>query len=173
MGAAEDFFNCKDSSSEKCHYLTKNYEQSLEWEKGSVSSHSCGIVKDDEILARNIFSPHHYNIDTGIIDTLAFDDVLNKGLSVLRCCYATNEEIIKIGEDKKKEIHGYHGYVTIQAKYIRECIIESKRAMAIYDTALEDLLMHADICSIGVSKGSRNLLRIFLRDNFSKLITKT
>ena len=48
MGAAEDFFNCKDSSSKKCHYLTENYEQSLEWEKESVSSYSCGIVKDDE-----------------------------------------------------------------------------------------------------------------------------
>ena len=63
-------------------------------------------------------------------------------------------EIIRIGEDKKKETHEYHGYVTIQAKCIREYIIESKRAMAIYDTALEDLLMHTDMCSIGVTKGS-------------------
>lgn len=102
MGAAEDFFNCKDSSSKKCHYLTENYEQSLEWEKESVSSHSSGIVIDDEELARNIFSPHHYDTETGDIKSLAFDDVLNKGLSVLRYDYTTNEEIISIGEAKKK-----------------------------------------------------------------------
>lgn len=172
MGAAEDFFNCEDSSSKKCHYLTKNYEQSLEWENESVSSHSCGIVKDDEELARNIFSPHHYDTETGEIKSLAFDDVLNKGLSVLRYDYITKEEIVSIGEAKKKDAHEYHGYITIQAKCIRDYIIEQKRAMAIYDTALEDLLMHADICSIGVSKGSRGLLRIFLKDNFSKLIKK-
>lgn len=170
MGVAEDFFNCKDSSSKKCHYLTENYEQSLEWEKESVSSYSCGIVKDDEILARNIFSPHHYDINTGELTTLAFDDILNKGLSVLRCSYTTNEEIIRVGEDKKKDIHEYLGYVTIQAKCVREHIIELKRAMAIYDTALEDLLTHADICSISVTnKSSKSLLRIFLKDNFSKL----
>ena len=173
MGEAEVFFNCKVSSSEKCHYLTKNYEQALEWEKESVSSHSYGIVKDDEILARNIFSPHHYDTETGEIKSLAFDDVLNKGLSVLRCSYTTNEEIIRIGEDKKKDTHEYLGYITIQAKCIREHIIELKRSMAVYDTALEDLPTHADICSIGVPKSSRSLLRIFLKDNFSKLITKT
>ena len=172
MGVAEDFFNCKDSSSKKCHYLTENYEQSLEWEKESVSSHSCGIVKDEEILARNIFSPHHYDTETGEIKSLAFDDVLNKGLSVLRYSYTTSDEIISIGEDKQKETHEYLGYVTIQAKCIREYIIGLNRAMAIYDTALEDLLMHADICSIGVTKTSRGLLRIFLKDNFSKLIKK-
>lgn len=172
MGEAEVFFNCKVSSSEKCHYLTKNYEQALEWEKESVSSHSYGIVKDDEILARNIFSPHHYDTETGEIKSLAFDDVLNKGLSVLRCSYTTSDEIISIGEDKQKGTHEYLGYVTIQAKCIREYIIGLNRAMAIYDTALEDLLMHADICSIGVTKSSRGLLRIFLKDNFSELIKK-
>lgn len=172
MGAAEDFFNCKESSSKKCHYLTENYEQSLEWEKESVSSHSCGIVKDDEILARNIFSPHHYDTNTGNLTTLAFDDILNKGLSVLRCSYTTHDEIITIGEHKKKDTHEYHGYIMAQAKCIRECIIESKRAMAIYDTAMVDLLTHADICSIGItSKGGKSLLRIFLKEKFSKLVT--
>lgn len=172
MGVAEDFFNCKDSSSKKCHYLTDNYEQSLEWEKESVSSLSYGIVIDNEELARNIFSPYHYDTDTNEVTTLAFDDVLNKGLSVLRCTYTTRDEIINTGEAKKKDTNEYQGYITIQAKCIRDYIIESKRAMAIYDTALEDLLMHADICSIGVKKSSRSLLRIFLRENFSKLIKK-
>ena len=102
MGAAEDFFSCKESSSKKCHYLTDNYEQSLEWEKESVSSYSCGIVEDNEILARNIFSPHHYDTDTGEINTLAFDDVLNKGLSVLRHSYTTSDEIIRIDFNEKR-----------------------------------------------------------------------
>lgn len=173
MGAAEDFFSCKESSSKKCHYLTDNYEQSLEWEKESVSSYSCGIVIDDEELARNIFSPHHYDTNTSELTSLAFDDILNKGLSVLRCTYTTSDEIKSIGEAKKKDTHEYHGYITIQAKCIRDYIIESKRVMAIYDTALEDLHIHADICSIGVTtKSGKNLLRIFLRESFSKLIKK-
>ncbi len=171
MESAKDFFNNPELSFAKCHYLTENYEQSLEWEKESVSSYSCGTVKDDEGLARNIFSPHHYDISTGSLTTLAFDDILNKGLSVLRCNQVDTAKIIEIGKNKKKDTHGYHGYIRVQAKTIREYVVDSKRAMAIYDTAMIDLFSHADICSISVtSKSSKNLLRFFLKDAFSKLI---
>jgi len=170
LESAKDFFSNLNSSSKKCHYLTENYEQSLEWEKESVSLYSCGVVKDDEGLARNIFSPHHYDISTGSLTTLAFDDILNKGLSVLRCNQVDTAKIIEIGNNKKKDTHGYHGYIAVQAKTIREYIVDSKRAMAIYDTAMIDLLSHADICSISVtSKSGKNLLRIYLREAFSKL----
>lgn len=170
MEYAKDFFNNPDLSSTKCHYLVKNYEQSLEWEKESVSLYSYGTVKDDEVLARNIFSPHHYDTNTGHLTTLAFDDILNKGLSVLRFDYTGHDEAINIGQNKKKDTHGYHGYITAQAKCIRDCSIDSKRAMSIYDTAMVDLLSHADICNISVTKGNRSLLRIFLRETFSELV---
>ncbi len=171
MESAKDFFNNSDLSSTKCRYLAQNYEQSLEWEKKSVSLYSCGTVKDNEVLARNIFSPHHYDTDTGNLTTLAFDDVLNKGLSVLRFDYTNHDEVIGIGQNKKKETHEYHGYIKVEAKCIRECIISSKRAMSIYDTAMVDLRSHADICNISVTKGNRSLLRIFLKETFSKLVT--
>jgi hypothetical protein len=171
LESAKDFFNNPELSSTKCRYLTENHEQSLEWEKESVSSYSCGTVKDDEILARNIFSPHHYDTNTGNLTTLAFDDILNKGLSVLRFDLTGHDTAITIGQLKKKETHEYHGYITVQAKCIREYIIDLKRAMAIYDTAMVDLLTHADICSINVTtKGNKNLLRLFLRETFSKLV---
>lgn len=171
MESAKDFFNNPALSSTKCHYLTENHEQSLEWEKESVSSYSCGTVKDDEILARNIYSPHDYDKTTGKLNSLAFDNILNRGLSVLRFDYTEHNEVVKIGQCKKKDAHGYHGYITVQTKYIRECIIDSKRAMAVYDTALANLLIHADICSINVTtKGNKNLLRIFLRETFSELV---
>jgi len=171
LESAKDFFNNPDLSSTKCHYLTENHEQSLEWEKESVSPYSIGIVEDNENLARNIFSPHHYDPKTGNLTSLAFDDILNKGLSVLRFDYTGNDEVIRIGQHKKKDTHEYHGYITVQAKCIREYIIDPKRAMAVYDTAMVDLLTHADICSISVmTKGNKSLLRLFLRDAFSKLI---
>lgn len=170
MESAKDFFNNPDLSPTKCHYLTGNYEQSLEWEKESVSCYSYGTVKDDEVLARNIFSPHHYDTNTGNLTTLAFDDILNKGLSILRFDHTGHDTVLTIGQLKKKDTHEYHGYITVQAKCIRECIIDSKRAMAIYDTAMVDLLTHADICNISVTKGNRSLLRIFLRTTFSELV---
>lgn len=172
MESAKDFFNNPDLSSKKCHYLTEHYDQALEWEKESVSSYSLGTVNDDEILARNIFSPHHYDPSSGSLTSLAFEDILNKGLSVLRFDLAGHDTVITIGQLKKKDTHEYHGYITVQAKCIRECIIDSKRAMAVYDTALADLQIHADICSISVTtKRNKNLLRIFLRETFSKLIS--
>ncbi|MCX6052316.1 MAG: hypothetical protein NTZ60_07345 [Campylobacterales bacterium] len=171
MESAKDFFNNPGLSSTKCHYLTENHDQSLEWEKESVSLHSCGTVKDNEVLARNIFSPHHYDPKTGNLTTLAFDDILNKGLSVLRFDYTTHDSVITIGQLKKKDTHEYHGYITIQASCIRGYIVDSKRAMAIYDTAMIKLPAHADICNISVTtKSSKNLLRIFLREAFSKLV---
>lgn len=171
MEFAKDFFNNPDLSSTKCHYLTENHEQSLEWEKGSVSPYSYSTVKDDEILARNIYSPHDYDKATGKLNSLAFDNILNRGLSVLRFDDTGHDEVVNIGQGKKKATHEYYGYVTVQTKCIRECLIDTKRAMAVYDTALANLLIHADICSISVTtKGNKNLLRLFLRETFSELI---
>lgn len=172
MKFAKDFFNNPNLSSTKCHYLTENHEQSLEWEKESVSSYSCGTVKDAEILARNIYSPHDYDKTTGKLNSLSFDNVLNRGLSVLRFDDIGHDEVVNIGHGKKKAAHEYHGYITVQTKCIRECIIDTKRAMAVYDTALAHLLIHADICSISVTtKGNKNLLRLFLRETFSELVS--
>lgn len=172
MESAKDFFNNPELSSTKCHYLTENYKQSLEWEKVSISTYSIGTIENNEHLARNIFSPHHYDPKTGSLTSLAFDDILNKGLSVLRFDHTGHDGVLTIGKLKKKDTHEYHGYITVQAKCIRECIIDLKRAMAIYDTAMVDLPIHADICSISVmTKGNKNLLRLFLKNIFSKLVT--
>lgn len=177
MESAKDFFNNLDLSSTKCNYLAKNYEQSLEWEKESVSTYSIGIVEDNENLARNIFSPIHFDKETASINSLAFNDIFDKGLSVLRLNYIDYEQVVSIGVEKVKNDlkngkvdRQYKGYIFVEASKIRDCIFDFKRAMAIYDTALSNISSHADMCNISVTKGNRNLLRIFLRDTFSKLI---
>jgi hypothetical protein len=177
LESAKDFFNNSDLSSNKCHYLAKNYEQSLAWEKENVSSYSIGIVENNESLARNIFSPIHFDKETASLNSLAFNDIFDKGLSVLRLNYINHEQIVSIGQEKvKNDLENgkidrqYKGYVFVEASKIRECIFDLKRAIAIYDTALSNISSHADMCNISVTKGNRNLLRIFLRETFSKLI---
>lgn len=170
MDVAQTFFHDTAQSNEKCHFLTDNHALSLLWEQESVSLHSPGIVQDEECLARNIYSPHQYDKETGDLTSLAFDDVFNKGLSVLRLDYANHDAIVQIGQEKKKETHAYHGYVTAPALLIRRYEMDKKRAMAIYDTATIENPIHADVCSINASsKGNKKLLRIYLRSIFSSL----
>ena len=181
MSSALDFFANIELSSQKCDSLELDYEKSLAWENENTSVHSRGIVIDCEELARNIFSPIHVDEKTGELTPFAFDDVLNKGLSVIRLSYLNPADVVLNGKQKLTYDHSigkterqYLGYITARASYIRMYIDENsnKRALAIYDTAMEDLVAHADICRIiRLSKTQKTQIRNYLRSEFSQLIS--
>jgi len=62
-------------------------------EQHSVSPYSPGIVQDEECLVRLIFSPTHFNEQTGKLKPFAFFDCKDKGLSVNRMQYTSVEEL--------------------------------------------------------------------------------
>jgi hypothetical protein len=146
-------FNDAEKSKQKCKFLAVDYELALELEKKSVSDLSPDIVKDDEGVARQIFSPIHIN-DKGDITPAAFDDVLNKGLSVNRRSYISTEGIHLSGESKaeadrqRRPDREYLGFISVSVEQIRACLIEDKRIFAVYDSALTQAKHHADICAI-------------------------
>lgn len=178
--AAQIFFSNPVVSDKKCHHLTENFSQSLEWEKESVSIYSTqGCVKDDEILARNIFSPVHIDQESYKYTRLAFDDILNKGLSVIRFNYAFHEGVIETGQKKldndlpKNPDRKYVGYASVSAFKLRQCSLPESnitdQILAIYDTALEECIYHADVCSIkALGKNQKQLLRNFLHEIFEQ-----
>jgi hypothetical protein len=182
LSEAIDFFEeQKSNPSEKCKNLAKDYEKSLAWENEKVSIYSIGIVQDSEILARNIFSPIHIDEETGVLTPLAFNDVFDKGLSVIRLNYSSHDAIVSNGIEKLSNDHSqgkidrqYLGYININANDVRIYIdsTSSRKALAIYDTAMLNLAIHADICAIiQLSKTQRTQIRHYLRENFSQLIT--
>lgn len=166
--------------SKKCDNLTKEYDKALEWEHESVSISSPGKVTDDEILARNIFSPIHFNEKTGELDPMAFDDIFNKGLSTVRLSQSNHETVINAGKLKLQQDHAkghtnrqYIGYKTIQTKEFRTYIDTDlqKQVLAVYDTAEPTFIFHADACRIfALNKPQRTRLRVHLKTKFSEII---
>lgn len=60
-----------------------------ECENCSFSKHSCGPVAGNEIVARTLYSPPHFNEFTGQIRPNAYVDVYKRGLSVNRLGHTT------------------------------------------------------------------------------------
>lgn len=115
-------------------------------EQHSVSSHSPVVVQDDEYLVRLIFSPTHFNEQTGKLKPFAFFDCKDKGLSVNRMQYTSVEELKQTAAFIS---HGRRiiGVVVAKCADIRAIIDEeSERAFCVYDTATKNNKSHADIC---------------------------
>ena len=145
------FENSKDISKQ----LAKNQEKALEWEQVKTSKYSPGIVKNDETVVRQIFSPIHVDEETGEVKTAAFDDASNKGLSVNRLAHASPEDIHQSGEKKAdtdrksgKEDRAYLGFVEADVEKIRSDLEDNTRVFTVYDTALKKAIHHGDVCTI-------------------------
>lgn len=178
-------FDNPELSKTKCIHLSDNYEEALELEKLSVSRFSPSTVREDEHVARQVFSPIHVDSETGDIKTAAFTDAFDKGLSVNRISYASKEEIHQLGGDKaqldrrNRPDRKYLGFITVNVADIRECLEGGKRIFAIFDTALEEVPSHADLCVLLLNanesltplpkKAARKKRRLTLKNLFSNL----
>jgi len=182
-----DFFSDDENSNQKVKLLSENVEAALKWEAVKCSVVSPEIVQNKEILARQIFSPIHIDSETNELNTLALDDVFNKGLSTNRTKYISDLALHKAGEKKARKDNlrleeanrfpnrEYVGLVHANVTDIRNIVDGIERIFTIYDTALTDQLDHADICCIKPNitgmpkKASRIFRRKQLLDKFGKL----
>lgn len=163
MSSCAEFFTTHLSCSEKCKRLQKmTNELLIDWESQKAMPISPCVVKNEETLVRQLFNPIHIDIATKTLKPTALDDVANKGLSVNRLQYTTEENITlaantkaaqdnaKIDSPEKKR--GLAGLSFIKCCDIRtithvtnDC---SYRAFAVYDTSLQNDISHADVCQI-------------------------
>lgn len=124
-------------------------------EVGSVAPEvSPGRVEDQELLIRSIYSPHQYERDTGELKPTAFDDVVDKGLSVDRKSHTSSAQIRQQIEAKLQAAksrgaeHKFEGVAVLPCRAAREMVHGTERVFGVYDTATTVNRAHADVCQV-------------------------
>jgi hypothetical protein len=184
-----EFFSQNSSNTQKCKLLQDIQEDILlRWELETASEHSPCPVKDTECLYRQIISPIHYDEETNTFTATAFDDASNKGFSVNRELYATENDISSKAIDRVNyfNVHNpdkperkFFGFIRLCCKDIRQITVNTIQSLSpirgfcVYDTALEDDISHSDICQIVKSKGDGRSARAKLRDVANKNYLRT
>lgn len=158
----------------KCvHY--RDLFPNCECENGSVSDHSPGLVQDDEVLVRVLYSPHYINKETGEVTPAAFADARTRGLSIRRKTHISEkdhrakiEEKVAVDQAAGRNNDGFWRVVYTRCTDVRNLKLDNGggRAFCVYDTATEDDSSHADVCQafdLPPHTEGRNVLRIKLR----------
>ena len=138
----------------KCIHYRKEYP-GCECEKYSVSDHSPGLVQNDELLIRTVYSPIQINQETGQVDPAFFrNDALKRGLSINRKHHVSEADLrrkieCKIARDRSegKKRDDFYRVVTARCSAVRRLVSDDgERLFCVYDTASEEDISHADIC---------------------------
>lgn len=145
------------------------------WEGVSCSIHSPGKVADDEHLMRQLAHPVFVDRDTREIKAAAFSDVFNHGMSVERSRYWSEEEARKRGLERAEAFNAnqtdpakqraFVAFAVLNAGEVRSLKTDAddQRCLAVYDTALEDVPAHADVCMIAAkTELNKRRVRTFL-----------
>ena len=169
MDCKEFFQSTEGQGKEKCKSLWLKAEQELiAWESECASELSPGCVISSETVVRYWINPVHIDSDTGNLKPTAFADLSNKGLSVNRTSYTTLEEVKKAAEIRvcdyninnlDKPQRQLVSFSSFFVGTLREMVSTKTgcRLLAVYDTAKEDDLSHADVCLIsGAPEDSRS-----------------
>lgn len=118
-------------------------------EKFRMSRYSPNVVKDDEVLARFVFSPIHVNKKNGKIKPSIFSHVFTVGCSIQRDSIATPEELVHFSKNflEGSEERSWEGVLLASCKSLRDVKINSgkNRAFCIYDTANSHNPAHGEV----------------------------
>jgi len=172
MTQCAKFFEHHAKDPQKVKALQK-IEERIEWEKTQeASAHSPGLVRDGEIIYRQLVQPVHIDKETGDLKPTAFDDICNKGLSSDRLDHTTREEIIARGDARAET---FNKSCTDPNKYrkllalarldtadIRKHKPNGTQLMGVYDTALAENSAHCDVCLLESDEQSKRSARAHL-----------
>lgn len=136
-----------------------------------MSPHSPGVVRDEELVSRFIFSPMHVT-KSGAIKPSLFSHAERQGCSVQRE-RAENQEVISFVHDflQVSADHKWLGVVSARSGDLRALRIDGvpERPICVYDTAEPNNPAHAEACWSGVAleEGDAGELRKLLLDAFA------
>ena len=146
----------------------------------SVSEHSPGRVRDEETLARLVFTPLFLDEDTGGPTTAALKDAATRGLSVDRLELVGQREVHQRGLEKEKttnarrggvNVVSYAGFVHVPCGAVRGLWDEDVRQFFVFDTATSENHAHADICHARFANDlKRRLARTALMKAFRPVV---
>lgn len=152
-----EFFAAHQADLKKVDALVVEADR-LSWERERCSGISPGPVRDDETLCRQVVNPVHVEKD-GSLKPTAFDDCMNKGMSVDREAHSDEGAVIARGLARARDTnernlgsgrdpHDLHAIARFVAGNVRAHRFDGAQSLGVYDTALEDNISHADICMI-------------------------
>lgn len=173
-----DFFKTNFGNLQICKLLQGEKEETLvAWELEKAMECSPCPVDNEEILIRQIFSPIHYDTESNTLTPTAFEDAANKGLSVNRLNYSSEEEIHCLATDRANEYNventdrsprSFAGIIQFICKDIRNitATVDNSilRGFVVYDTSDPNDISHADICQIVKNKQAGRSIRSKIRD---------
>jgi hypothetical protein len=152
--------------------LLQQQKDAIEWEGLTASANSPGPVHSEEQVLRLVFNPIHFDPETRTLKPTAVTDVKDKGCSVDRLAHTTLDKARETGASLaaiKNELNpdklprSLCGVAVLSVSAIREIKVgEQSRAFAVYDTALETNLAHADVCQLTSAKGESRSARLQL-----------
>ncbi len=149
------FFSNAANHENICEKLRASSLQCAQCEETSVSPHSPGAIRNDEALARQIFSPHQINPDTGEPNAAAFTDAEKIGMSVDRLPVCGILSVHRRGSEKQAADRerktrtdiDYLGFIASTCGAIRSLLDEKgERQFVVLDTATTANTAHADVC---------------------------
>ncbi|MBC7758268.1 MAG: hypothetical protein H7069_05390 [Phormidesmis sp. FL-bin-119] len=135
------------------------------WELESASDYSLGVVEDQEMITRQIFSPIHVDED-GNITPAGLSEATTHGLSTNRLKYISELAVINKGIDKQnldnqnpdRKPRNFIGITEFEVSQIREITDHlGVRGLAVFDTALENDNSHSDVFCFTSKKSWRSL----------------
>ncbi|MCX7093676.1 MAG: hypothetical protein NTY50_09535 [Methylobacter sp.] len=183
-----DFFSQNHRDPQICKLLQEvQVDKLLAWELEVATEHSPGPVSNEEFLYRQIWSPTHYDTQTNTLSPAAFDDASNKGMSVNRLKYTSEEQIFQVASNRvahynklnpDKPQRSFPGVVRFVCDDIRNITFLPEedsspiRGCAVYDTAYENDQSHADICQIVKNKAHGRSVRSRIFDLANKFLAQ-
>lgn len=147
-------------------------------ENETCSSNSPGVIVEHEQLAFLLIEPIHFDDETGQISPDAFQEVTRRDLSLLReehCNpHIANSTKQVLSTARKPEQERYIDKVSITtAAKIRQTLLNERRVVGVYDTALEENPSHASVFAtaemLSNTRG-RKMIRKICHDIFSQEI---
>lgn len=142
-------------------------------ESCKMSKFSKSPIDGEECVARFVFSPMHINTKTGQIKPSIISHVFNRGCSIQRDTIAPDDEINRfiskfLSQEPSKRT--WNKVLVGKCSDLRNILIDSKRALCLYDTAEKDNPAHGEIClSREISEADQLELRYEIMKTFSEI----
>ena len=135
----------------------RQYFPDCKCERESVSEHSPGPVKDNEVLVRSLFRKQHIGKDGRVKPTYFRREPPNRGFSVDRLALVGAKSLV---ESKRTDgrYMGYLRFTAARSSDVRAAKIEDgTRLFCVYDSATVENRAHADICqNVNIPSGTEN-----------------